>query len=124
MCVQEVQACTVDMEITTDNSNHPDNKRKNRYSNILACEWLTVSDLLCFVRLFYLLQFAVIWLVVLCFEHKDEFITKFVSSHEPSDDHSRVQLMPKALKDGRTSDYINANFVDVKELFSPLTILL
>lgn len=25
--------------------------------------------------------------------------------------------MPKAPKDGRTSDYINANFVDVKELF-------
>ncbi|TWW75391.1 Receptor-type tyrosine-protein phosphatase zeta [Takifugu flavidus] len=66
---QEVQACTVDMEITTDSSNQlrqlPDNKRKNQYSNILACEWLTI------------------------------------------DDHSRVQLMPKA-----HSDYINANFVD------------
>lgn len=41
VCVQEVQACTVDMELSSGDSEPPDNSSKT--SSILAREWLPAA---------------------------------------------------------------------------------
>ncbi|XP_067283465.1 receptor-type tyrosine-protein phosphatase zeta isoform X2 [Pseudorasbora parva] len=95
---EEIQGCTADISITADTSNHPDNKSKNRYINILAC----ISHIHTNIR------------------DVHAFITKKTPSKNMtnktyfvlSDDHSRVKLSQNSDKDGQTGDYINANYVD------------
>lgn len=98
-CCQEVQVCTVDMGFTADSSNHPSNKSKNRYINILACTLLSsFPDL--FVPAYLPLE------------------GKTSKLFLPSDDHSRVKLSNSLDRDGKCGDYINANFVDVSGFVS------
>ncbi|KAH8419235.1 hypothetical protein KR222_011240, partial [Zaprionus bogoriensis] len=74
--------CVTD-DLACEHSQHPENKRKNRYLNITAC------------------KYRVIIATVPYNNH---------NSH-PADDHSRVHLHPTPGQK-KNLDYINANFID------------
>lgn len=81
-CVSDDMAC--------EHSQHPENKRKNRYLNITACKWAITGY--------------------------RKSITKFslslsLSASFATDDHSRVHLHPTPGQK-KNLDYINANFID------------
>ena len=94
---QEVQECTVDLSVTTEGSNHPDNRNKNRYVNILACEAHTRKHT---------------HTLVCAHTHTRKHTLTPLPLSVP-DDHSRVKLSNSLDGEGKVSDYINANFVDV-----------
>ena len=90
----------MDIGMTSDSARHPDNKTKNRYINVLACEWFTGS------RTLWGLHWGLVgWNQT----HVDVVVP-------PPDDHSRVRLSTQ-MDSGQTGDYINANYVDVRNRF-------
>ena len=94
----------MDIGMTSDSARHPDNKTKNRYVNVLACEWLTEPPLGSgTIR-------GLHW-----------GLGRWNQTHidvvvPPADDHSRVRLSTQT-DSGQTGDYINANYVDVRNRF-------
>lgn len=86
---ESIQSESIVEDYPSEHSQHPDNKAKNRYLNIIACKFIEIKDNLIFVRMIYWFSFSF-------------FIT---------DDHSRVHLRPPSGQK-KTLDYINANFID------------
>lgn len=82
------------MFLPTKDSKLEDNVPKNRYTNMLACKYISFSKLLLFSQL------------------NLKRIYDKTNLFSVSDDHSRVKL--RDLPIGHT-DYINANYIDVSK---------
>lgn len=78
------------LELPRNTATLPENKNKNRFSNVLACECL-------YTKTYFMYETIIIVIIIL-----------FVSSS--SDDCSRVRL---SIDDEGDSDYINANYMPV-----------
>lgn len=88
---EAIQNESISEEYPSEHSQHPDNKQKNRYLNIIACMYLHNAHV----------QFHIHHINTCIFNH-------FISV---SDDHSRVHLRPLG-RQKKSVDYINANFID------------